>query len=284
MEHRSRTESRFWLISQLEQGLTRRNFVKAITDIHSGWNRRDLWTTIGLQDIRQRYRRSIIGPFWLTISMGVMVAALGLLYGTIFGQQLDEYLPYLAAGFVCWGLMSSLIIDGTGAFIASEGKIKQLSAPLSIHVYSVAWSNLIIFLHNIWVFFVVALWYGKMPGGIILLVVPAVVLLLVNGMWVGLLLGLLSTRFRDIPPIVASVVQVMFFLTPVIWRPEMLPGRALILDLNPFYYFVELVRAPLMGQVPSSNIVLGVVVITLAGWALTLVFYTSYRWRLAYWV
>jgi ABC-2 type transport system permease protein/lipopolysaccharide transport system permease protein len=278
------TESGFRLSSQLKQGLTKHNFSKAIRDIRDGWARRELWSTMGLQDIRHRYRRSVLGPFWLTISMGVMVGALGLLYGAIFGQQLENYLPYLAAGFVCWGLISTLILDGTSAFIASEGLIKQLTAPLSVHVYTVVWRGLLIFLHNVWIYFVVAIVFGRSPGPALLLVIPAVAILLANGLWMGLLLGLLSTRFRDVPQIIASVVQVMFFLTPVIWKPEMLPGRALILDLNPFYYLVELVRAPLLGQIPSLQIILGVAVLTIGGWALALVFYTTYRWRLAYWV
>ncbi len=279
-----RAGHRFWLVLQLQQGLTGRNFSKAINDLRNGWRRRALWSMLGLREIRQRYRRSVIGPFWLTISMGVMVGALGLLYGSIFGQQLDGYLPYLAAGFVCWGLIASLVLDGTRAFISSEGLIKQLSAPLSIHVFSEVWSNLVIFFHNVWIFFIVALWYDKIPGWTVVLAIPAVAILLLNGVWMGLLLGLLSTRFRDVPQIIASIVQVMFFLTPVIWRPDMLPGRALVLDLNPFYYLVELVRAPLLGGLPSLQILLGVAVITVAGWTLALIFYTTYRWRLAYWV
>lgn len=279
-----RAESRFWLIVQLRHGLTYSNLIKAVNDIRDGWARRSLWATMGVQDIRQRYRRSVIGPFWLTISMGVMVAALGLLYGTIFGQEIEDYLPYLAAGFVCWGLISSLILDGTRTFITNEGLIKQLSAPLSIYVYTVVWSNLIVFLHNVWIVFLVMLWFGKAPDWSMLLAVPAVGILLVNGVWLGLLLGLFSARFRDIPQLIASIVQVMFFLTPIIWRPEMLPGRALVLDLNPFYYLIELVRAPLLGTVPSTQILVGVSLITIVGWAVTMIFYTTYRWRLAYWV
>lgn len=271
------------LVAQLGEGLNSRNFRRAVADIVNGWQRRTLWGTMGLQDIRQRYRRSVIGPFWLTISMGVMVGALGVLYGTIFKQKMDDYLPYLSSGFVIWGLISSLVLEGTGAFIMGEGLIKQLAAPLSIHVYRVAWSNLIIFFHNVWIFFIVALWYAKNPGWVALACIPGLVVVVVNGVWIGLLFGLLSTRFRDIPQIVASVVQVMFFMTPIIWRPEMVPGRALILHLNPFYYLVEIVRAPLLGYVPGARVWLGVLLITVLGWCVALLFYTVYRWRLAYW-
>jgi len=276
--------SSFPLAAQLRAGLTAHSFLRAVSDIWSGWQRYTLWGTMGFQDIRQRYRRSVIGPFWLTISMGIMVGALGFLYGTIFKQEMHDYLPYLCAGFVIWGLISNLVLEGTGAFIVGEGLIKQLAAPLSVHVYRVAWSNLIIFFHNIWIFFIVALWYGKNPGWVVLLSIPALVVVVINGVWMGLLFGLLSARFRDIPQIVASVVQVMFFVTPIIWRPDMLPGRAFILDLNPFYYLVQLIRAPLLGHVPDARIWFGVLLITVAGWGVALLFYTVYRWRLAYWV
>lgn len=284
METYSKPPPSVGILGQLALGITQRNFRKAKTDIVQGWRRKSLWGTMGLQEIRQRYRRSKIGPFWLTLSMGIMVMALGTLYGTIFGQELSDYLPYLSAGFVIWGLISGVILDGVSAFIQGEGLIKQLPAPLSIHIYRVAWTNLIIFAHNIVIFLLVSFWYEKYPGWTLLLVPPAILVILLNGVWIGLLFGLLSARFRDIPQIVGSVVQVMFFITPVIWKMEMLPGRALLLDLNPFYYLVEIVRAPLMGNPPSLQVILGAVLITIMGWVIAMLFYTALRWRLPYWV
>jgi len=257
---------------------------RATADIVGGWRRRVLWGTMGLHDIRQRYRRSILGPFWITLSMGIMVGALGLLYGTIFKQDMHDYLPFLAAGFILWGLISALITDGTQVFIGAGGLIRQLPAPLSAHVYRLLWSSLITFAHNALIFVVVALWFGLNPGWTALLALPALGVLLLNGFWMALLLGLLSARFRDIPLVVANVVQIMFFMTPVIWKPEMLPGRALILDLNPFYHLVEILRAPLLGEVPALENWLAVIGITLVGWAIALWFYSAYRWRIPYWV
>lgn len=273
-----------WLFSQIRQGFNPVQFTKALADIRSGWERRDLWGTLGMHDIRQRYRRSVIGPFWLTISMGLMVAALGLLYGKIFKIELSEYLPYLSLGFIVWGLISSLILDGAKAFTSAEGLMRQLAAPLSIHAYRVVWTNLIIFAHNVAIFVVVALWFDVNPGWGILLAIPALFLLLLNGLWVAILLGLFSARFRDVPLIVSSVVQVMFFITPVIWKPSMLPGRVLFLELNPFYHMVAILRDPLLGQPPQLTNWLAALSITLLGWVLAIYFYTGYRWRLAYWV
>ncbi len=272
------------LLIQLQHGLKREQFERALHDIRTGWKRRELWMTLGLQDVRQRYRRSKLGPFWITLSMAIMVLALGLLYGQIFGQDLHDYLPFLAAGFVIWGMIASLVNDGCQSFILAEGMIRQLNAPLSIYAYRGLWSTLIAFAHNIWVFLGVALWFGVDLNWNLLWVPVALLMLFLNGLWMALFLGLLSARFRDVPLIIGSVVQVLFFITPVIWKPDMLPGRALWLDLNPFYHLVEIMRAPLLGQPPVLGNWLTVIAITIIGWAVALFFYSAYRWRVAYWV
>jgi homopolymeric O-antigen transport system permease protein len=256
----------------------------AFLDVTEGARAWYLWGLLGWQDIRQRYRRSMIGPFWLTISMGALVAGLGVLYSGLFRIEVANYLPFVALGFIVWGLVSSLFTDGCATFISAEGIIKQASLPLSVHVYRVVWRNLIIFGHNIVIFFIVAVIFSIWPGWTGLLALPGLVLICLNGVWLALLLGLVSARFRDVPQIVASLVQVAFFLTPIIWKPELLPGRTWILDFNPFFHFLELVRAPLLGQMPTLASWLTVLGITLAGWFLTFAMYRRYRWRVAYWI
>jgi ABC-2 type transport system permease protein/lipopolysaccharide transport system permease protein len=272
------------LANQFSQGLTRDNFQRALNDVAEGWRARTLWGTIGLHDIRQRYRRSFLGPFWITLSMGILVSALGVLYGKIFNRDLSEYMPYLAAGYIVWGFLSASILDGAKSFLSAEGLIRQLAAPLSLHVYRVLWTNLLIFAHNIWIYVALALWFRVDVDWSLLLFIPALGLLLLNAVWIGLLLGLLSARFRDIPMILSSIVQVSFFITPVLWKPDMLAGRTVILAVNPFFHYVEIVRAPLLGESASAQSWLLVLMMTVLGWATALLFYTVYRWRIAYWV
>lgn len=265
-------------------GSTPSRLARALLDISEGARAHRLWCMLGWQDIRQRYRRSKLGPFWLTISMGALVSGLGVLYSSLFKIDVADYLPFIAAGFVVWGLISTMITDGCDTFIGGEGIIKQASLPLSVHVYRVVWRNLIVFAHNVVIFFAVAAVFSIWPGWTGLLALPGLVLLCLNGVWLGLLLGLVSARFRDVPQIVASVVQIAFFLTPIIWKPELLPDRALVLDLNPFYHLVEVVRAPALGQAPESVSWLAAIGITAVGWLAALAMYRAYRWRIAYWV
>ena len=256
----------------------------ALLDLIKGALSFHLWGLLGWQDIRRRYRRSIIGPFWLTISMGILVAVLGTLYGALLKVEIADYVPFLALGFIFWTLISGLITDGCSAFTVAESIIKQVDLPLSVHVYRVVWRNLLIFCHNAAIFVVVAIIFSIWPGWTGLLALPGLVLLCLNGVWVGLLFGLVSARFRDVPPIMDSIVRIAFFVTPIIWMPELLPRRAVLLDFNPFFHFLELVRTPLLGQAPELVSWLAVLGITLGGWLVTFVLFCHYRWRVAYWI
>ena len=256
----------------------------ALHDLVQGARSRHLWGMLGWQDVRRRYRRSVLGPFWLTISMGVLVAALGTLYGMLLRVELVDYAPFLALGFIVWALISGVITEGCTAFIGAEGIIRQVGLPLSVHVYRLIWRNFLILCHNSVVFVIVAAIFGVWPGWAGLLAVPGLALLCLNGIWAGLLLGIICARFRDLPPIAASVVRILFFVTPIIWMPELMPGRAFVLDFNPFYHLVEVVRAPLLGKVPGLGSWLVVLGITVAGGLVAFEFFRRYRWRVAYWV
>ena len=256
----------------------------AFLNLVQGARAHHLWGLLGWQDIRRRYRRSILGPFWITISMGVFVAALGTLYGALLKVEITEYVPYLALGFIAWTLISNMLTEGCTAFTDAEGIIKQVDQPLSIHLYRIVWRNFIIFCHNAVIFVVVAVLFSVWPGVTGLLALPGLVLLCLNGAWAGLLLGIVSARFRDLPPLVASIMRVAFFLTPIIWMPSLLPGRGVLLEFNPFYHLLELVRAPMLGQLPGLVSWLAVAGITLGGWLVTFVMFRRYRWRIAYWI
>jgi ABC-2 type transport system permease protein len=262
----------------------RSRLADAVTDLVEGLARWELWSTLGWHDIRQRYRRSIVGPFWLTLSMGVMIGGLAYLYAGLFGQNVEGYLPYVATGMIVFSLISTLASEGSMVFIGSASLILQLRAPLSIYVYQTVWRNLLIFAHNISIYVVVLIFAKVDIGWNVFLSFVGLFLVLLNGVWVGLTLGGLSARFRDVPPIVSSIMQVAFFLTPIFWTPGALPGRELFVHLNPFYYLVEVVRMPLLGKTPDLSIWLVVIGMNCVGALVAIAFYARYRARIAYWV
>jgi ABC-2 type transport system permease protein/lipopolysaccharide transport system permease protein len=256
----------------------------AIADLLGGLALWELWSTLGWHDIRQRYRRSIVGPFWLTLSMGVMIGGMSYLYAGLFGQNIETYLPYLATGIIIFALIQTMVAEGAAVFISSASLILQLRAPLSIYVYQMLWRNLLIFLHNISIYVVVLMFAKVEIGWSMVLALFGLLLVAFAGVWVGLTLGALSARFRDVPPIVASVLQVAFFLTPVMWLPEALKGREILMYLNPFYYFLEIVRTPLLGKTPALSLWLIAIGLNVVGGFASLMFFARYRERIAYWV
>ena len=128
------------------------------------------------------------------------------------------------------------------------------------------------------------MFYGLWPSWQTLFVIPGVILISINGISLGMLLGTLCARFRDIPPIVATITQMMFLLTPILWRPDQIPGRALFYLLNPFYYLVEIVRAPLEGVTPSLFVWMVVLAMTAAGFTVSLLFFSRFRNHIVYWL
>ena len=255
-------------------------------DIFTALKSYELAGVLGWQDIRQRYRRSSLGPFWLTISMGVLIGALGLVFGNLFNSPMKEFLPFLTIGLILWTLISTALNEGCTGFTAAEAMIKQISLPLFTHILRVLWRNLIIFIHNLIIFpLVLIVFWVSLPATASLAIV-GLVLLMINLSWMALLLGVFCARFRDVPLIVANLLQVFFYLTPIIWMPQVLPKRAnmLLLTANPFFHMIEIVRAPLLGTLPSAlNWQVGILM-AMAGWVFTILFYGRFRSRIAYWL
>jgi lipopolysaccharide transport system permease protein len=257
--------------------LAARDFKDGISSIH-------VWPVLAWLEIKQRYRRSVLGPFWLTISTGAMVGGMGPLYGRLFGLDISAYFPFLAIGFVVWLFLAGIITDSCATFISAEGYIKQMKLPFTVHVLRMVWRNLIIFAHNAVIVLLVMLFWPPALTLHLLLLPLAVLFIAINGIWIGLSLGLLCARFRDIPQIVGSLVQIAFFLTPVMWNVSMLGKHRWTVAWNPFYHFLEVVRAPLVSATTnwfSWGAVLG---ITLVGYAATFLLFARFRARIAYWV
>jgi ABC-type polysaccharide/polyol phosphate export permease len=189
---------------------------QAFADLLDGARLHELWTHLAFHDIRQRFRRSVLGPFWLTLSMGIFVAALGLVFSSLFQQDVAKTLPYIATGVIFWGLLTGSIIEGTTVFISAEAFIRNVPTPLSLHFYRMMTRNVMIWGFNMAIYLVVLIYFELLPGWNILLFIPGFFLFLINVAWMSLAAGVLSTRYRDIPQIIANLIQVVFFLTPVL--------------------------------------------------------------------
>ncbi len=257
---------------------------EAVADLVAGLFAYEVWTSLAFHEIRQRFRRSLLGPFWLTLSMGIMVGALGFVFSRLFGQDVSRTLPYIAVGLIFWGLLTSCINEGTTIFIGNEAYIRNVPLPLSVHFYRMVARNVIIWAFNMAIYVIVLVAFRIVPGWQVLLFIPGFLLFLINAAWMGLAAGILSTRYRDIPQVIANLVQVVFFVTPVFWSPETLSRRPAFVQLNPLYHLLELSRSPLLGRGISAQNWTFTIGLAVVGVAITAYLYRRAYARIAYWV
>ncbi|WP_407924179.1 galactan export ABC transporter permease subunit Wzm/RfbD [Corynebacterium occultum] len=266
-------------------------FKMAWQDLVRGFQQRELWLSLGWQDIKQRYRRSVLGPLWITIATGVMAVALGLLYSVLFKIPLAEFLPHVTVGLIMWNFISGCIKEGSDIFIDNEGLIKQLPSALSVHVYRLVWKQLLFLCHNLVIWVILMLVFPRDLGWEVLLVIPAMALLVLNGVWVAMFFGIVATRYRDVSPLLEAGTQLLFYVTPIVWMTSTLQenvaelgSRARLAELNPLYHYLEIVRAPMIGaDLPAYHwwVVIG---FTVAGLCLAMLAMKQWRFRVSYWV
>jgi lipopolysaccharide transport system permease protein len=241
------------------------------------------WTLAWL-DIRLRYRGSMLGPFWLTLSTAAMIGSMGVVYAFLFHMELREYLPFLALSLVLWGYLGTLVTEACTSYTAAEGSIRSVRMPFTLYAGRVVVRNLLVLAHNVVVIVVVYALLHVWPGLRMVLALPGLGLWVLDSFAVCLLFGALCARFRDIPPIVGSVMQMAFFVSGVIWEPSQLGEHAWLLAFNPFFSVLEVVRAPLLGEFPSSLVWASALIYSAVLFSVSWLFFARVRGRVAFWV
>lgn len=256
----------------------------AIEDIVIAIRQYRVWLHLGWLEVKQRYRRSVLGPWWISISMLIFIAAMSKIFSHLFHQNIEDYVPFFTAGFMFWSLISSSIIESTEIFRMNGGMIKQIKLPYSLYIMKFMVKNIIVLAHNFIVYFLVLAAFKLNPGWNFLFVIPGFLLLVVNMYWISLVVALISTRFRDMVPIVTSCIQILFFITPISWTPKLLGQDSLIVQLNPFVYFLDLVRNPLLGQTIELSSWVTASGIAAVGLMVSLSLFNRIRSRIPFWI
>lgn len=258
----------------------------AASDLRRGLQRRQLWGRLGWLDVRKRYRRTTIGPFWNSITLAIYVLTVGTVGAAIWHQNIYDYLPFLVSGMIVWTLVSTIITNSCSVFIAGQSLFRNIRFDYSILIYALVWRNFLVLLHNFAVYFLVVLVLKpSLLSGTALLALPGLALVLLNSVWVSMLLGIICLRFRDVPPLVSSALQIAMLITPLFWPAETLTGikRFVFVELNPLYHVVDVVRAPLVGRLPDPVSYGVMIAMTIVGGWLTYAVFKRFRKRIAYW-
>lgn len=206
-----------------------------------------VWWHLGMADVRNKFAKSVVGPSWILLNLALWVGGIGLIYGTLFNQKLEIYLPFLAIGFVVWSYLTQTITDGGNAFVFAEGYIKQFTYPKQIYVLRVLVNASVPLVIGVGIFFVVMLIMGRSFGAGMAWALPGLVLLQIATYLHATIMAYASARFRDLPHGMTALLQVLFFVTPVFFTIDTLKERGLdfVYKYNPLYYLIELIRHPL---------------------------------------
>jgi lipopolysaccharide transport system permease protein len=267
----------------------RTRLAAAAQDFHETLRLWPLIWALSLFDIRLRYRGSLLGPFWLTLSTGVMIGAIGFVYARLFHQDVGAYLPFLAVSLVLWNFLNTVTGEGATCFTQSEGMVRAMRMPHALHAARVVVRNFLVLAHNILPILIVFAVFPPHWSWPVLSLPAALLLWMADCFAVALLLGVIGARFRDVPPIVGSIMQIAFYLTPIMWSPEMLTHRGLglsliLIEMNPFYGMLEILRAPLLGQALNSLAWINALAYSALLMGLAFLAFARTRQRIPYWI
>jgi ABC-type polysaccharide/polyol phosphate export permease len=247
---------------------------------------RTVWFNLAVNDLRSRYRRTRLGPWWLVIGLGITMSTMSVLWSTLFGLPWREFVPYMLTSLVTWNWISGSITGACNIFAGEySGLLKTMPLPPIVHVMRSVMVNFLIHLHNMTIPIAALVITGTIPSASIIFWLPvSTMLVMINAVSVGIYLGIAGARVRDFSNLVGAIMAPMMMLTPVMWKPNMLGPHSYIVYLNPFYHFITMIRAPFLGESVSMISLVVVLVITAINIGLAFFCYRRYRKVMVYWL
>lgn len=256
----------------------------AFRDLAGSIHRLPLALLLALRDIHGRYRRTVLGPLWITLGQAAMIAGFAIVFSGLFGMDPSTYLLYLAAGFPIWTFISQYLVDMPSAFVAAKGLIEAYELPWLTHIWRKSLGYLLVFAHHIVILFVAMAALGVMPSMTMLYAIPGLIIVTFAGTGVGMFLAVVGARYRDLQHAMATFSGVLMLLSPVVWRAEQLEVNSWIVQFNPLHYYLKVLRDPLLGVMPSNELLIGTSLGALALFVLGFVTFMLSRKRLYHWL
>lgn len=264
--------------------LQKKAFFDGADDIFQGLKRLGLAFFFAWGDTKARYRRSVLGPFWMVLSTAVSVAGLGFLWSMLLKDDPIKLVPSLTIGLVVWQFISGCILEAPTVFSRNAHFIRNIKIPFFIFPMQLIMRQLINFGHNAVVVLVVILYFSPTLHLEQLLIVPGLLIVIGNLSWIILLVAMLGSRFRDFEQIIGAIMPLMFFLSPVIYRPSQLGIAQQIVWFNPFSYFIALIRDPISGSIPPLFVYQVSIAALLIGTVFTVYQFGKQRKNISFWI
>jgi lipopolysaccharide transport system permease protein len=243
-----------------------------------------IWTLLGWQDIVLRYRGSALGPFWMVANLGVLMLGVTILYSELLNQKPETFMPFLAVSLVLMNVIWPILLEGCHTFAGSPEVVRQVRMPLSALIMRTMFRNMIVLGHNAILIAIVFVGFNKFGAVKPLEALFGVALMLINLGWISVLLAIVGARFRDAIQFVTSILNFMGIFTPIYWLPSLIKNNRILLDINPLYHLIEVVRQPMLGEMPSTLNYAVLIIGGVVGWIVALVVFNWGRTKVAFWV
>ena len=244
-----------------------------------------VWHLLGIQDLRNRYARSRLGQLWLVASAAIMVGAMSLAWSALSNQPASELAPFIGAGFVIWSYFSQVISDCTMIFTTHGNFYRNQKMAFSVSIYALIYKNTIIFVHSLIIVAGLILFFGVPVNWYDLQIVPALLLTWITMLWAGYVTAMVCVRYRDLIQLINSWLLVIFIVTPILWKPDLLAvHNRFIVAYNPFAHFVDLLRRPMLGEEVAAETWLTAGAIAFGGALMASLLIGRYRQRVIFWV
>ena len=237
-------------------------------------------------DIVCQYRRSKIGPLWETINVLVLTLGITVVASAVFGGGAPaDLIGYVGLGIITWSLISSSILEGASTFVRNASYITSTNLSIDLYVGRTIFKTFLVFCHH-FILYALALVTGFVSlSWTSPLALFGLLLLILNAYWMATFLAFVCARYRDVEIIIRNFMQLAFFITPVFWDYRLIASdRQFIVDYNVFFYFIEIVRGPLLGELPPLRYYVVVLAVTLIGYGLAFLVYRRMRRQLAFYV
>lgn len=235
-------------------------------------------------DTKARYKKSALGPFWIVLTNVIGVIGLSVVWSGLFNQSLEDFAPTLCIGLIVWQLISAVLSDAPGTFSREARMIRNVNLPAWFFAFRLLARHVITFAHNLIIVAGVIWWFDLPVGWGLLQALLAMLLVVANLFCVIYLVGLAGARYRDVELAVHSVLPLLFFISPVMFKADKLPQAQLLIWSNPFSYFIEAIRAPLLGHEAHANTLLVLLLMLAVGTVLCAVLMRGVGRRIAFWV
>ncbi len=257
---------------------------RALGDVAQAFAQWSICTALGWNDVKSRYNRSKLGALWASLSILIFVSAIGPIYASLSGVGLREYMLHLLLGFIVWNYISGIVMESGREFINSANYLISFQLGYFTLLFRVVWRNLIVLTYQMMVFLLFVIIFQQPLNSVWLLAPIALVLITLNALWMGLLMSVFATRYRDLSELMNNIFRLVFFVTPIIWMPQLNSDLNLIANLNPFFHLLEVFREPLLnGSVTGLSWLIACLMPLLGGFIAFLVF-AKYRSRIAFWL